>query len=88
MGRVVTWLYWLLAGWFALSLGVASGWHLFRREFRTADTPPDPVTERAERVAHAQKQIDAERNRTGTDVITDAAVRFLTFHDPHRKDES
>lgn len=62
--------------WLLVSLGMTAGWAMFRREFRPADSPPDPVAERAERVARAQAQIDAERARTGHDVIDLAARRF------------
>ena len=75
----MTWLYWLLAGWFVLSLGMAAGWSVFRRDFRDADTPPvfPEVAERRARVYRTQAQIDAERARTGRDIVTDAAVRTL-----------
>lgn len=73
--------------WLLVALGMTCGWALFRREFKTVDHPPDPVRERRERVARVQAQIDAERDRTGADVVTDAAHRFVTWHDPNTRAE-
>lgn len=78
----MTWLYWLLFGWLVLSFAMAAGWSLGRRPFRDAYRYED-VAERRARVSEAQAQIDAERARTGTDIVTDAADRFLAYHDPN-----
>lgn len=68
----------LALGWLAVSLGMTAGWIVFRRDFKTADTPPDPDLERrARNVARAQAQIDAERDRTGHDVIDLAARQVI-----------
>lgn len=65
---------WCLVVWFAVSLCMVAA---------TPPPPVDEVQERRTRVRRAQAQIDAERNRTGRDIVTDATARFVALHDPH-----